>query len=534
MEVRAISVANPQIKGTKTIDIVAESVNIDSLDITTESFYLKAERTKQLEFSVLPLDRTEAYAFKTSDKTVATVDEKGLVTAVGSGTATITLYAVDHDTVKDEITVTVGDYDHIGDITSVGEYDVDGRVAAVTTKGMLVDDGTGAIYVYLNAAPEYNVGDSVSVSGNVSIYNKAYQFSVNDKTKAATLTASENEYAEREAVELTADKANEIKELDTLTTADNTLYTWTAVAGKDGTYTTLNIPGADFNIEPSYMPESFKFNEGWTYTVTAYMGTIGKYVGVYLVSQTEGTQPALTGVKFDKETATVNVGSTLKLEILPNPVGAALPEDVEWQWVSGDESVATVENGTVTGQAEGTTTISANAVGFADLGASCTVTVTKPGEVNSIEFTFGAETNEKKVATYSSSFYVSSGTNKLYLENWNNNNNEWEYVRAGSKKGASTATLTTEKQEKALKNITLTLDAVNQSDKIKSTYMYVSADDTFDESDTKIDFTLAAGDVIISVPENNQAVDQYYKIVLELDKGSSNGFIQLSKVVYNF
>ena len=47
-----------------------------------------------------------------------------------------------------------------------GEYEVkDATVVAVTTKGILLNDGTGYIYNYINKTPEYVVGDIVRIKG---------------------------------------------------------------------------------------------------------------------------------------------------------------------------------------------------------------------------------------------------------------------------------------------------------------------------------------------------------------------------------
>lgn len=62
------------------------------------------------------------------------------------------------------------------------------QVTALTTKGIVITDDTGSIYVYLNADPSatYSIGQTVTVSGTVSVNYKGLQF--NASGSAATVT----------------------------------------------------------------------------------------------------------------------------------------------------------------------------------------------------------------------------------------------------------------------------------------------------------------------------------------------------------
>ena len=84
----------------------------------------------------------------------------------------------------------------------------------------------------------------------------------------------------------------------------------------------------------------------------------------------EINDPEPTGIELDQETAAVDVGDTVTLtaSLTPNNAVATIV------WESSDESVATVNNGVVTGVSNGQAIITARASEF-DLEAECIVTV---------------------------------------------------------------------------------------------------------------------------------------------------------------
>ena len=81
---------------------------------------------------------------------------------------------------------------------------------------------------------------------------------------------------------------------------------------------------------------------------------------------------AVTGVKLDKTTASVEVGKTVTLKATVEPEDAS---DKNVTWTTDKAAVATVKDGVVTGVAAGTAKITA---ACGEKSASCTVTVTAP------------------------------------------------------------------------------------------------------------------------------------------------------------
>ncbi len=107
------AVEGTEIKATATITVNISgggSENlVTSITLNKEEFELTSEgQTEKLEAAVLPEDASNTdVIWKSSDESVAVVDEDGVVTAVGNGTATITAEAADGSGITATATVTV-------------------------------------------------------------------------------------------------------------------------------------------------------------------------------------------------------------------------------------------------------------------------------------------------------------------------------------------------------------------------------------------------------------------------------------------
>lgn len=104
-------------------------------------------------------------------------------------------------------------------------------------------------------------------------------------------------------------------------------------------------------------------------TITATCGSIIKTCTVSVSGIT--TTVAVTGVTLDKSTASVNIGETVTLTETVQPTNAT---NKNVTWSSDAENIATVENGVVTGIAEGTASIGV-ATQDGGFSATCNVTV---------------------------------------------------------------------------------------------------------------------------------------------------------------
>ena len=111
----------PDTENVIEIMFEGEELPVESVALNKSEITLKKNDTESLEATVYPEDaENKSVEWSTSDETVATVDENGLVTAIGEGTATITATTVDGSFTA-TCTVTVEGSVMLGDVTGDGK-----------------------------------------------------------------------------------------------------------------------------------------------------------------------------------------------------------------------------------------------------------------------------------------------------------------------------------------------------------------------------------------------------------------------------
>lgn len=140
---------------------------------------------------------------------------------------------------------------------------------------------------------------------------------------------------------------------------------------------------------------------------------------------------------------------------------------------------------------------------------------------------FGSDYNSKGVSAYESTWSATNEGFRVDIVNANNSNNQWAYIKMGSKNAAVVGSITTNAAiDKAITKIDLTIDAVTAANINSLTLKTKTADGEWTNAGT---FTIAAGtqSVAIATPTENM----FYQIVADCKK-ASNGPIQISKVEY--
>lgn len=142
---------------------------------------------------------------------------------------------------------------------------------------------------------------------------------------------------------------------------------------------------------------------------------------------------------------------------------------------------------------------------------------------------FGSSYNSKGVSAYTEAFSATNNGFTVDLDNFNNNNNVWSYVKTGNKTNASVGTITTNAAiDKAITKVVVTIDAITASNVNSITLYSGTTASNCTTSEGTFSTSTGAQTVTISSP----AANKFYKISFDCKKGSSNGLVTVSKVEY--
>ena len=156
------------------------------------------------------------------------------------------------------------------------------------------------------------------------------------------------------------------------------------------------------------------------------------------------------------------------------------------------------------------------------------VSTTWAEEVAYKTLTFSAD-NSDKASGYSNSWKTTIDGFEWQMTNCNNNsfNNNWAYIRIGSKSNAMTSNITTNTiMDKAITKVVVTVDKTANSD---GTKLEVASDAEFTDIKETVTVSLAKGENTYAIEA--PAANSYYRLTFSQKKGA-NGDTQISKVVY--
>ena len=159
--------------------------------------------------------------------------------------------------------------------------------------------------------------------------------------------------------------------------------------------------------------------------------------------------------------------------------------------------------------------------------ASVTFAGTTPYKV----LTFPDEGTEgKTISAYNKTWKATIGEDVWTIANFNSNRwDNWKFIRCGSKKDASVASITSPAIDQPISNIVLTIDNITK-DKINSIKLQVATDADCNNVTEEISAKIEDGDLIFK-PTKSTA-NNYYKFIFDCQAGTSNGLIQVSKIAY--
>lgn len=272
--------------------------------------------------------------------------------------------------------------------------------------------------------------------------------------------------------------------------------------------------------------------------------TITAYVEAYEGYNAQEASYKLTvtytpaSLKWSAESVVVNLGDTFEAPTLTfEPEELANADNLAY--TSSDPTVATIDakTGAVEIVGAGTTVITASIKGepgYEDAEASYTLSVVDLAAVpDQYVLTFGSTGNSKGVGNYTSTWTRTCDGKEWTISNFNNNNNSssWTYIKCGSSKAASVATITTAfVMAYPVNEIDLRIDNMNVA-KVNSVKLLTSTSATdFSNPIHSIEVEKSLGVKVINIP--NPQANLYYRLEFDCQQGTSNGLVQVGEVVY--
>lgn len=402
-------------------------------------------------------------------------------------------------------------------------------VMAIHKKGYILGDATGTIYVYTNSEPAVAVGNKILISGTTDNYYGTVQI------KSATIEENDGATAAPtypEPVDLTGLEAFNAFTVNT-DKIDITYAKLSGVMQSSGYF--LKRDGANHDIQLSNIYESYTDLAGAEFTVTGYIYGFNAGSNYYqVIPVIVETKPYLRAETPDAIAAAETSASI------------AVKSNVDWtvtcseSWIT-DYTKSGSKDGNVeitfdanTGDTR-TATFTISAEGCTPV--SVTLTQNSSDTPASVILTFPDENKENnKSGNYTSKWTAKSGEYTWEINSFNNNswNNNWAFIKCGSKKAATVATISTATPiPNKVTKVIVTFDKISESDKIKSASLIVASDAEYATVLETVPMTLenasaVAKEYVVSSP----AEGAYYKLVFDLDQTSNNGAMQISKIEY--
>ncbi len=129
---------------------------------------------------------------------------------------------------------------------------------------------------------------------------------------------------------------------------------------------------------------------------------------------------------------------------------------------------------------------------------------------------------------------ISENGVKYAVSNFNNNGwrNNWKFIKCGSKKGASTGSISTiGSMDKAVCKVSFNVDAIKEPKAIKSISLLVANNDKFNDPKTySLSSAAIVGENYFSLPSPD--VNLYYRLQFDCNKTNDNGAITVKSVSF--
>lgn len=145
--------------------------------------------------------------------------------------------------------------------------------------------------------------------------------------------------------------------------------------------------------------------------------------------------------------------------------------------------------------------------------------------------TFSKETNEKGISSYTETWTATIDKFTWNIANFNNSNNQWQYIRCGRKNIPSVASITNATAfDQPVSRVAVTIDAVTATS-VNSIKLTVHAgDESSEPTETIVAPEIKKGTLEFDIAHPDAA--KVLQLVFDCKEGSKNGIVQVSKVEY--
>ncbi len=362
---------------TVSVTVTAESVDVSSVSVGSDTVNLVVGDTLPVEVTVLPTDASNpALTWSSSNEAIATVDLNGVITGDSVGTATIT------------VTTTDGGYtDTVAVIVTAESVSVTGVSVDESTVSLIVEGGATVVATVLPTdATEKTVTWSTS-NGQVATVNQSGVITAVG-VGTATITVTTTDGSHRTTVSVTVAPAPAVRSVS-LSESTSSIEVGSS---EQLTVTVIVVGGASQTVSWTTSDATVAtVSEGVVTGVSAGEAKIiatstvddskTDTVTVTVTAVAVNVTPSVTSVTLNKATSSIEVGSSEQLTVAVIVVGGA-SQTVRWS--SSDELIATVSEGLVTGVLVGEAKIIATSTVDNSKADTVTVTVTAVPSVTSV------------------------------------------------------------------------------------------------------------------------------------------------------
>ena len=356
-----------------SISLTVNAIPVETITLSESTYTLVVEDTLQLVATVNPNNATNnEVVWASSDDSVVTVSETGLVTATGVGGATVTATALDGTNVYGSCVFTVNPKpattDYVIDATT------DSQVTTNSTSTVVFTESPVTVTI-AKSSSQTNANNYVA--SGTEAHTRVYA------SQRFTISAGGNPISQI-VIHGTSDKG----------VSGFTSPTWTNA--------TKSYSGNEVTLTPTD-PES---------DVYCTISATSSFSGVTVtVGEGQAAVPVYPTSISLSGTNSISIGGTSQLEVSYTPLDTNVKNVT---WTSSNSSVATVSNtGLVTGVAQGSATITATAEapnGIVTATRSITVT---PIAVTSVSLdTNSASVKVGKTVTLVATVYPTNATNR--------------------------------------------------------------------------------------------------------------------------